>query len=302
MTKALTITPLTTSIGARIEGVDMRREIPPEHAVQIRKALDDYFVLHIPGQHIGLDEHIRFSTVWGEPEPLPTVKFLGSNRLHVNIDPDTVELDERSLDWRRIDYPEWHTDSSFTAYVPHVAVLRGEILSPVGGGTSWTNMCAAYDGLSPGMQDWLGTLKAVHWYPDHYKHGMKFDTFPLELQQRFDDEFPPREHPVVFEHPSSGRRGLFVNPGYTQYIAGLSAKESRAILRFLYNHATASDFVYRHRWTEGDIMVWDELATMHLAPQDYRPHPRRVVRVNAGRLTPKAPARPAAERELALQH
>src|SRR5579862_6309681 len=98
-------------------------------------------------------------------------------------------------------------------------------------------MCAAYEALSPAMRGWLAGLKAVHWYPYYYKHGSKLDTFPVEFQKKFDEKFPPREHPVVFEHPTSGRRGLFVNPGYTEHIVGLSAKESRTVLRFLFNHA-----------------------------------------------------------------
>jgi taurine dioxygenase len=287
----LTITPLTTSIGARVEGVDMRQDIPPEHARQIRKALDDHCVLHFPDQHIGVEEQTRFASVWGEPEPMAHYAFLGSHKIPVSIDPDTIIPDPRPKDWRMVDFEGWHLDMSFLSYTPHAAVLRPEVLSPVGGGTSWINMYAACDALSPSMQDWLCSLKAVHWFSERFKPGMKFDTFPVELQEKFDDNFPPREYPLIVEHPTSGRRLLFVNPIFTQYIVGLSAKESRAVLRFLFNHAATPDFIYRHRWTMGDIIVWDELATLHLAPQDYRPHPRRMVRITAGRLTPKTLAR-----------
>lgn len=289
MSTTLTVTPLTTSIGARVEGLDLLQPITPDHAGQIRAALDAHCVLHFPRQAIGLDEQNRLAEVFGPLQPLPSLGFLGVKHANVSIEPEMTAR-EAPTDWRHVDFQGWHTDSSFTSFIPRAAVLRAEVLSPVGGGTSWTNMCAAYDALSPSMQAWLGTLKAIHWYPPYYKDAIKFDTFTPQMQAAFDAEFPPREHPVVVQHPTSGRKLLFVNPGYTVNIVGLSDKESRTVLRFLFEHAATSDFVYRHRWVMDDIMVWDELATLHLAPQDYRPHPRRVVRVTAGRVTPAAPA------------
>jgi taurine dioxygenase len=290
MTGQITVTPLTTSIGARVEGVDLRQAISEDLGEQLRKALNEHCVLHLPDQHIGLDEQQRLASVWGEPEPMAHFQFLGSNKIPAVIDADTIMPDPRPKDWRMVEFEGWHTDLSFADYTPRAAVLRPEVVSPVGGGTAWINMSAACEALSPSMQDWLGTLKTVNWFSERYKPGIKFHTFPQELQDKFDETFPPREYPIIIEHPYTGRRILFVNPVYTQHVVGLSPKESRAILRFLFNHSASPDFIYRHRWTMTDIVVWDELATLHLAPQDYRPHPRRVVRVTAGRVVPKAPA------------
>jgi len=133
-------------------------------------------------------------------------------------------------------------------------------------------------------------LHAVHAPHAAYKSSIQFEQYGEDAEARFDAEFPPREHPVVIEHPHSRRRALFVNPKYVVRIAELNNKESVTLLRFLYNHIATPDFVYRHHWTLGDIVVWDELVTVHLAPRDYHPHPRRIVRVTAGLVAPTSPA------------
>jgi taurine dioxygenase len=191
------------------------------------------------------------------------------------------------------EFDGWHVDSSFTECIPRAAVLRAEIIPPIGGMTAWTNVCAAFEALSPLMQEWLTSLKAVHGYPAGYREAIGINRMPQEVRDRFDAEFAPRAQPLVFRHPRSGRCGLFVNPSYTTHIEGLSPKESRTILSFLFTHLANSEFIYRHRWQEGDIVAWDELVTLHLAPDpsDYAPHPRRVVRVTAGLEMPQAPAK-----------
>jgi len=287
MSKGMVVDPLTTSIGARVTGVDLRA-LSAGDADGIRQALDRHAVVVFSGQGLNLEEQCRFATTFGALEPLPTLKFLGWEPVLV-VEGLIKHARERPPTLQWAEHQGWHTDSSFTAQVPRAAVLRAEIIPPVGGGTSWTSMCAAFEALSDEMQRWLSTLKAVHAYPPGYKESIGLNRCSAEEQQRFDEKFPPWEHPVVFTHPRSGRCGLFVNPTYTTHIVGLTAKESRNILNFLFTHIATPDFVYRHRWIEGDIVVWDELATLHLAPDDHAPHRRRVVRVTAGLETPTSP-------------
>ena len=278
--------PLTSTIGAEIVGVDLR-SLSGDEAGYIRAQLDTHSVLLIRNQHLDLAGQCGFAETFGSLEPLQSAKFLGQDPILV-LDNLVKGRAERSPTEQWGEFDGWHTDSSFTEYVPRAAVLRAEVIPPIGGMTSWTNVCAAFEALSSPMQEWLKTLRAVHRYPDGYREGIGVDRMPQERQDQFDAEFGPRAQPVVFRHPRSGRCGLFVNPSYTSHIVGLSAKESRMLLRFLFTHLTSPDFVYRHRWEEGDIVVWDELATLHLAPDaaDYAPHKRRVVRVTAGKETP----------------
>jgi alpha-ketoglutarate-dependent taurine dioxygenase len=277
----VSVKPLTTTIGAEIFGLDLR-SLSREEADRICREFDHHSVLVFREQHLGLEEQSRFTEIFGPLEPLQSLKLLG--RDHVLVLEGLVKArDERSPTAQWAEFPGWHTDSYFTKSVPRAAILRAEIIPPVGGMTSWTDMCAAFEALSPTMREWLSTLSAVE--------AIGVDSMSPEIQDLFDQNFAPRPQPVVFKHPRSGRAGLFVNPSYTTHIVGLSAKESRTILSFLFTHFSNSDFVYRHRWEEGDIVAWDELATLHLAPDasEYAPHRRRVVRVTAGLETPVAP-------------
>jgi taurine dioxygenase len=279
---------LTTTIGAEISGVNLR-SLRAHEADRIREELDHHSVLVFHDQHLNLDEQSHFAEVFGPLEPLQSLKFLGWSHV-LTLDGLVAARSERRPTEQWVEHAGWHTDSSFTRAVPRAAVLRAEIIPPVGGMTSWVNMCAAFEALSPTMCEWLKTLSAVHSYPPGYREKIGVDKLPQDVQDRFDAEFSPRAHPVVFKHPRSGRCGLFVNPTYTTHIVGLAAKESRMLLNFLFTHFSNSDFIYRHLWHEGDIVVWDELATLHLAPDaaEYAPHRRRVVRVTAGLEAPVA--------------
>lgn len=288
MSNHIAIKPLTSTIGAEISGVDVRA-LSAQEAAYVSDQLDTHSVLLFREQHLDLAEQCTFAETFGSLEPLESLKFLGRDSILV-LDNLVTGRDQRSPTQPWAEFDGWHTDSSFTEYIPRAAVLRAEVIPPIGGMTSWTSVCAAFEALSRPMREWLTTLKAVHSYPEGYREGIGVDKLPKEQQAEFDARFRPRAQPVVFRHPRSGRCGLFVNPSYTTHIEGLAAKESRAILSFLFTHLAHSDFIYRHRWEEGDIVVWDELATLHLAPDasDYAPHKRRVVRVTAGLEVPVA--------------
>jgi taurine dioxygenase len=162
------------------------------------------------------------------------------------------------------------------------------------GDTCFSNLCAAYDALSPMMQRWLEGVEAVHIVPEGYKESINLSSYGPDAEARFDAEFPPRRWPLVIAHPETGRKALFVNPGYMVHIVGLKRAESHALIRFLCHHVALASFVYRHHWQPGDLVVWDELSALHRAPDDYAPHDRKVVRVTAGRVVPTAPGQPSA--------
>ncbi len=131
----------------------------------------------------------------------------------------------------------------------------------------------------------------MHIVPDGYKEGVNLSMYGPDAEARFDAEYPPREWPLVIEHPESGRKALFVNPGYSVHIPGLKRAESHALIRFLCHHVASASFTYRHHWHHGDLVLWDEMTTLHRAPDDFAPHDRKVVRFTAGRVVPTAPAR-----------
>src|SRR5262249_47319379 len=150
------------------------------------------------------------------------------------------------------EFQSWHTDAAFCAWIPKVASLRAEVIPDVGGDTSWTNLCAAYEALSPRMRGWLEEVEAVHVHGPQFKINFDFSPYGEDAEARFDTAHEPRRYPLVIEHPESGRRALYVNPVYTAGIDGLSRDESKHLLRFLFRHIANQAFVYRHHWSIDD--------------------------------------------------
>jgi taurine dioxygenase len=304
----LTITPLTASIGARVEGVDLSRDVPAAIADQIRQAFAEHLVLVFRGEHPATtEEQHRLAALLGEPQPLEVFQFLGKQQASITFDPGSQIVASKEatapkaatpIRWEDLrgigiagEFDGWHSDSSFTHWLPKAAVLRAEVIPPVGGDTGFASLCAAYDALSPTMQEWLADARAIHIVPEGFKEGIGLDKYGPDADARFDAEFPPREWPLVIEHPVTGRKALFVNPGYVVHVVGLKRAESHALLRFLCRHVARSGFVYMHHWQPGDLVLWDEVMALHRAPDDFGSHPRKVVRVTTGRQVPTAPAR-----------
>jgi taurine dioxygenase len=154
-------------------------------------------------------------------------------------------------------------------------------------------MRGAHDALSPAVRDMVGGLEAVHRISPLAYWGIPHDSAMsrIDAQRLLDDaaKVPPVIHPVVRVHPVSGRSALFVNPGFTTRILGLSDIESDALLAMLHAHSTQPEFVLRHRWAPGDVVLWDNRATMHYAADDYGAAPRRMRRVTLRGSRPFSP-------------
>ena len=303
-----TVTPLNGLIGAQVEGVDLTREIPAAVADQIREAFYNHFVLVFRDAGSGgVEEQTRLAALFGEPQPLAVFQVLRAMEASITFNPgsriaetaaplapkaapSTLPKVLQNLGIAG-EFDGWHSDSTFAPFLPRVAVLRAEVIPPVGGDTAFSSLCAAYDALSPMMQAWLAHAKAVHIVPDGYKEGINLARYGPDAEAQFDTAFGPREWPLVIAHPETGRKALFVNPGYTVHICGLSRRESHALLRMLSQHVASANCTYRHHWQPGDLVAWDEVHALHRAPDDFAPHHRKVVRVTAGRVVPTAPER-----------
>jgi alpha-ketoglutarate-dependent taurine dioxygenase len=301
----LTIVPLTGSIGARIEGVDLERELAPSVADEIRTAVAEHLVLVFRGEREATsDAQLRLASIFGEPQPLQVFQFLGAHQPGIAFNPgsrivasEDAAAPKPSAAVRRPDlaslgiageFDGWHSDASFCHFLPKAAVLRAEVIPPIGGDTGFANLCAAYEALSPMMQGWLEDVRAVHMMPDGFKEGIDLWSYGPDMEQRFEAFFPPKEWPLVVRHPETGRKALWFNPGYIAHIVGLKRAESNTLIRFLAHHVASASFTYRHHWQVGDLVAWDEAFALHRAPDDFAPHPRKVVRVTAGRQEPTA--------------
>lgn len=295
--QGLVVEAVNSRFGSRVTGIDLRDGVRDDTGDVLRDLLWERGVLVFPGQVLTRDEQLDFTGIFAEPAPQPVRSFLGGNDCVTVIDPQYVDgtaavsADHVASVARFPEFEGWHSDSTFARDINAVATLRAEVTPPVGGDTCFASMAAAHDDLSPMLQDWLGSCEALHWYPPYFLSSFKFDSYGAGAEERFVDRYQPWRHPVVVRHPVTGRRSLFVNPVYTTEIVGLTQPESRELLMFLFRHATSSEYVYRHHWTPNDLVVWDELAMIHLAPQDFAPQQRRMVRVTAGVIEPEAASR-----------
>ena len=259
-----TINSLSPVLGAEVIGLDLSSPISDAEFTELNQAwLDHNGVLVIRNQTLTPDEHIAFSKRLGELEVHVVGQFLLDG--YPEIYRVSTKVDD---DGRPMGNPEsgryWHSDLSYLERPSKASLLYALELPPSGGDTMLASMYAAYDSLSPTMKGMLEGLTAVH---DLGHVGRLFSTGGPNQEQTA--KSPPVEHPIVRTHPETGRKALFVNPGFTTYIVQLARSESGALLEFLFAHATRPEFVYRHRWRLNDLLVWDNRCTVHHAVHDF---------------------------------
>jgi taurine dioxygenase len=280
----LHISPLSGSIGAEIRNVDLHQELAPETVAAIRQALLDYKVIFLPGQHLSPEEHKGFATYFGEiTNAHPVIPGIGEHREVFEIDYTQArqileKQKSENLTSTYGDRDKWHTDVTFVETPPLGSILNAIVIPAAGGDTLWADTNAAYEGLSQPIKDLVDGLTAVH--DGNHAFGQLLELLGEgEWDGEKFTELVPVEHPVVRTHPETGRRSLFVNPGFTIKIKGVTAKESDALLRFLYDHMATPEYVVRYRWEAGDIGFWDNRTTMHYAIGDYGDAHRVIQRV-----------------------
>ncbi|MEN0137654.1 MAG: TauD/TfdA family dioxygenase [Rhodococcus sp. (in: high G+C Gram-positive bacteria)] len=257
---SLTLDKFGPSFGAEIIGLDVASATDDEVAA-IRSALTEHKVLVLRGQSLDVTSHIEFGRRLG--------RLTAGHPVH---DSGDVAQEVYALDSQDNGFADvWHTDVTFMKRPPLGSILRPVVLPPHGGDTNWADSQLAYESLSQPIRQMIDQLTAVHdgnrefGYYLAQKRGGKGNIWDGEEVTAL----VPVEHPVVRVHPETGRKGIFVNPGFTSHIAGVSEAESRGILDFLYAHLTKPEHVVRHRWRLGDLVLWDNRSTAHYANRDY---------------------------------
>ena len=278
-----TVTPSGAILGARIAGIDLAAPLSRDDFALILRTLATFGVVCFPDQHLDPAAQAAFSRRFG------TLEVHVSGAFQVPGHPDVMILSNMEDNGRPIGLADagqdWHTDMSFSRTIAFVNVLHalkvprrdGRVL----GDTLFADMAAAFDDLPSPLQARLETLTATHdfakfWDMMRARGGADSVRKPLTEAQRA--QKPPVSQPMVLRHPLSGRRILYANPGYTMCIDGLPPPESDALLEVLFAHQLGQRYQYAHRWTEGDVLMWDNIRTMHCAVPDYGPTEHRLVR------------------------
>ena len=268
----LSITPLHPIFAAVVGGIDLREPMDAATRHALTLASDQYAVLVFRGQSISDAQQIDFSAQFGALETTIKAYRPGHKpRLDLHIS-DVSNVDENSnvlaLDDRRrmngLGNRLWHTDSSFKAIPARYSLLSARAIPASGGETQFADLRAAYDALTEATKAQIDGLIAEHSVL-HSRSTIGFTDFSDEERAKL----PPVPQRLVRTHPGSGRKTLYL-ASHAGWIRDMPIPEARLLLRDLIEHATQPTFVYTHRWTVGDLVMWDNRCTMHRA-RDYDP-------------------------------
>jgi taurine dioxygenase len=248
------ISPMTGTIGAEINGVDVGSELDASTIHQLRSVLYEHQVLFFRDQKITPMQQRQFGECFGKVLP-GQVEAGGGPAPGVTV---LASADPKGL------ADIWHTDHTFAPAPPSATMLYCLKVPSRGGDTVWTSMFAAYDALSEPLRAMLDGLTATHTTD---RMMPRVSAKVKDVQFRMDRR--QVVHPVVAIHPQTGRKILFVNPYYTSRINELSPEESDGILALLYAHSVSPMFQVRFSWRPGSMAVWDQRSTMHYAVADY---------------------------------
>ncbi len=246
---------LSPAGGAEIDGVDLSRPLSGDARCRIYAALLDHQFLVFPGQALSRERQYAFTAQFGE------VEAHGGGRpgkrqdvAHVtaNLDADGNPSDRfaKGANYR------WHTDKPYYRTPPALTTLYAVELPPEGGDTEFANTRLAYAALPDAVKQRIGGLRVIFQWEGGRRPGY------------YANDLPPVDHPLVRTHPDTGEKALYLG-NHALRVAGLSDDESTALLAELLTHATQPRFTYAHRWRPGDLVMWDNRATLHRAVANY---------------------------------
>jgi taurine dioxygenase len=285
-TAGFEVRPAAGHIGAEITGVDLAGGLDDSQVAAIRAAVLRWKVVFFRGQRLDHSGHVALARRFGEPVVLPKRGSASpSDFPEIETTADRLELGGRfgmeHDEWLRRRRHNllrgWHCDHGARIDPPAATILRAETVPPYGGDTTWSNLVAAYAGLSAPVRQFVDGLRAEHRLGVGYQPRPGDDAYVRHLL----DRQVASEHPLVRVHPETGERVLYVNGYYVEQITGVSRAESTAILDMLLEQATRTEYTVRFRWEPGSVAFWDNRATMHLAPSDtaHLDFPRTMHRV-----------------------
>jgi taurine dioxygenase len=263
------INRLSPTIGGELLGVDLRKDLTSEVKDLIYEALLVYKVIFFRDQDLTTDQHIHFSKNFGDLEVHPFAPFKDGY-------PEVLKITHNEKSRGREN--TWHSDVTWRKEPSLGSVLRMLEKPENGGDTLFSDMYAAYDDLTDEVKQKLEGAVAVHDFVGFRKRLIKEGKSPKEIEA-FNKKFPMPEHPVFRTHPDTGKKVIYVNRAFTQYIKGWEEDESKDMLDFLYSRASTPEYQCRFAWENNSIAFWDNRACQHYANSDYWPQIRRVERV-----------------------
>jgi taurine dioxygenase len=273
MATAPQLRPLGEALGTEALGVDLARLDDPTFA-WIERAFAEHPVLVFREQHLDAGDIAAFGRRFGKPRQHSLVAYRHAEHPEVSWLRNVDEAGD--IDWYGVKRAtDWHTDSTYEEELPLLAMLHALEIPSKKGGTMFADMCAAYDALPAAIKERLQGIAGLHGRTDGPAGARLYS--PEEGERMTDKKYPEQRRPAVIRHPVTGRPILFLNPMHTHGIEGMEREEAWRLIEELAAHATQDRFVYYHSWRVGDLLIWDERATMHRGAGDYHPEERRIM-------------------------
>jgi alpha-ketoglutarate-dependent 2,4-dichlorophenoxyacetate dioxygenase len=257
--------PLQLSFAGEMTGIDATRPLTPADVAAVEAGMDKYAVLVLPGQNMTDEQQLAFTRNFGPLQEganttltATTMRLGGAFADVSNLDKDNRRLERN--DRRRmaaLGNRLWHSDATFRIVPARYSLLSGRIVTRDGGNTEFADMRAAYDALDEATKAEIEDLVC--------EHSLIYSRGQLGFTDFTDDErhrMRPVLHRLVRKHPVTGRKSLLLS-AHIGAIVGWPRPEAMAFIRDLMEHATQPEFVYVHRWTKNDFVIWDNRTTMH---------------------------------------
>jgi taurine dioxygenase len=272
MTTTPQLRPLGKTLGTEAIGIDLSQPLDATQSAWIRQAFAEHPVLVLRDQDLGAAELAAFGRQFGTPRKHALVKYRHAD--HPDVSWLTNVEEDGKVDWYGVKRAtDWHTDSTYEAELPLLAILHAKEIPSEKGGTMFADMAAAYAALPAERREQLAGLTALH----GRSSGPAGERLYGDDKGATEKEYREVAWPAVAQHPVTGRPILFVNPMHTHGFAGMPREQAWPLIEELAAHATQERFVYYHHWRVGDVLMWDERATMHRGGGDYRPEEHRVM-------------------------
>jgi taurine dioxygenase len=271
-TSTMEMKPLSPALGAEIRGVDVSKPLSAATLDAIRNYWYEYGVVCIKGQQLEEMDQVRFGEYFGE---LATTQGEYSiSKTHPSIMYVTNEKEDGKFVGALPDGEMYfHSDMCYVERPSMATMLYGMEIPTVGGNTLFANMYKAYETLPEETKQRIAGLKAVN----SYEPGTSAPMVAMRTRSTPSPDARAYAQPLVCTHPVTGKKALYLNRLMTEYIVGMPREESNALLESLFDHQEQPQFIYEHRWTKGDLVIWDNRCMLH-ARGDFNANELRKLR------------------------
>jgi taurine dioxygenase len=267
--------PLSPSLGLEIRGLDIRGIAKRNQFDEIKRLLVEHQVLAFKDQALAPEDLDAFTRLFGQPDQHVLTEYALDGYPDIFVISNIVR-NGRPIGSRSEGFA-WHTDLIYFEYPAAYTILYALEVPPEGGNTLFTSLYRAYDALPEEERAQFKKLQIVHSYSHMYAAQQRSKPLTAEQLART----PDVTHPMVRVHPDTGREGLYVNKGTVKGIVGMESEEAKRLIDRLFAFAQQDRFIYSHKWTARDLVIWDNRGALHTAtPYDMERHRRLIYRTS----------------------